>query len=214
MLESNFPKLNELTVFASIKLIRDSDVTDQERSSAEALLYLSLRSISGWFAHIRSTQNECDADQVVNTAIGKLFVGYIRNPDFQFLSCGHLISLVGKITTNERRMAYRRNNRAKRVPQDADGQRLRVESLDLFKGNCPSKSEDPGVEYEHNEQIQRYFQCLTNLDHQRVFLMLTAEFTWAEMATNMNVDLKSVRRLVGQMRRILSPVASRLKQER
>jgi len=38
MLERNFRELNELIVFASIKLIRDSNVTDQERASSEAFL--------------------------------------------------------------------------------------------------------------------------------------------------------------------------------
>jgi len=207
----HFRELDESIVFPWIERLRDKTSTGHERLVAETSLFSSLRPIASWIAHLPSNPREYDTEQVVNDAICKLFVVYVSNPDFRFRSCGHLVRLLGQITTNERRLEYRRNNRAKRVPQDADGHRLPIESLNLVQCDCPSNSQDTTCECENNELIEHCLRWLCDSNHRRVFLMLMADFTWAEMAMKLNVDRKTIRRWVNEMRRILAPRTSRLK---
>ena len=141
--KSRFQELNESTVFAWIEQIRRCSAGELERGLAEAGLYQCLGPVSTWFAHLRTSPPGYDLDQVVNDSICQFMLVYVRNQGFTFHSCGHLVSILSKITTNQRRMSYRRNNKAKRAPHDPDGHSLPIESLNIRACTCRAYSEDP-----------------------------------------------------------------------
>ena len=141
--KSHFQELDETIVFAWIEQIRSCSTSEPKREIAEAGLYQCLAPVATWFAHLQTSPPEYDLDQVVNDSICHFMLVYVRNQEFAFHSCGHLVSILGKITTNHRRMSYRWNNKAKRAPHDFDGHSLPIESLDFRACDCQANSEDP-----------------------------------------------------------------------
>ncbi len=210
MPERYFREINEPILFDWIGLIRNAGASSRERGSAEVSLTYTLYPIADWFAHLGLSRPQFDTDQAVNDAVCKLMVVYVRDPDFHIRSCGHLIGLLRQITTNECRLACRSNRRAKRVPHDIDGRRLRIESLDIVPRHPVSRLDDPARDFERNELIEHCLQSLGNPNHKQVFLMLSAEYTRDEIAVKLKVDRKTVRRWIDQLRRILAPQASSL----
>ena len=136
--KSYFQELEPALVFNWIEIIRSLQSTKYERAAAETALYIGLSPISKWFAYFRSSTPGYDADQVVNDSICQFLLVYVGNRDFQFRSCGHIARILSKITTNQRRMAYRWTNQEKRTPHDLDGHSLPIESLDIAACTCPS----------------------------------------------------------------------------
>jgi len=103
--------------------------------------------------------------------------------------------------------AHRRNNQAKLAPHDPSGHSLPIESLGIGACSHKSNSEDPACTCENSDEVEHYLQLLIENVHQQVFILLLANFTWSEIAIKMDVDLKTVRLWVEQMRRILKPYA-------
>ena len=118
-----FRELKESDLISWIEHIRSANSSDEEKRSSELLLFQSLEPIVRAIARIRENAFDYDAEQIVNDAIYKLFLHYLRDPEFQFRSCGHIVSLLSRITINERRFAFRISGRAKRLPRDDDGHR-------------------------------------------------------------------------------------------
>jgi hypothetical protein len=203
-------ELDTTTLFAWIEQIRNKESTSDKRAAAETSLYQILSPISFWFAQRQPGPSAFDIDQVVNDSILNFMLRYVGNHQFRFHSCGHIVRIVGKITTNQRKMACRWNNKLKRAPKDLDGHPLLIESLDVGTSNCPLTLDDPACMCEDKDQIQQYLHLLSEESHKQILLFLIADFTWSEIATKLFVDQNTVRRLVLQMRRILTPHASRL----
>ncbi len=95
-----------------------------------------------------------EGEQVINNAICNLFLHYLRDPEFQFHSYGHIVSLLSRITLKERRFAFRISGRVKRLPRDDDGNRWPVQSLQSLECDCESNLVDPARVCEMNEQIE------------------------------------------------------------
>lgn len=203
--KSQFQELDPTIVFEWIAQIRSCRVSELERTVAETRLYQCLIPVSTWFAHLRTSPPGYDLDQVLNDSIYQFMLVYVRNQDFAFHSCGHLVSILSKITTNQRRMSYRRNSMAKRAPHDPDGHSLTIESLDILACTCKANSADPASTCEQRDELQHYAQLLSDVNHRQVFRLLVADFTWSEIGTKLEVDAKTVRLWISQMRRILTP---------
>ncbi len=208
--KSHFQELDESTVFAWIEQIRRCSVSKIEREIAEAALYKCLVPVSTWFACLQTSPAGYDSEQVVNDSICQFMLVYVRNQGFEFHSCGHLVRILGKITTNQRRMSYRWNNKAKRTPHDLDGHTLPIKSLDIRACTCQSTSEDPACMCEHRDEVEHFSQLLSEDAHRQVLQLLLADFTWSEIGDKLDVNPKTVRLWVAQMRRVLNPQPSHL----
>ena len=138
-----FRELKESDLISWIEHIRSANSSDEEKRSSELLLFQSLEPIVSAIARIRENAFDYDAEQVINNAICNLFLHYLRDPEFQFRSCGHIVSLLSRITINERRFAFRISGRAKRSPRDDNGNRLPVQSLQSLECDCESNLDDP-----------------------------------------------------------------------
>jgi len=208
--KSQFQELDPTIVFAWIEQIRSCSASELERETAEAGLYQCLSPVSAWFAHLRTSPPGYDLDQVINDSICQFMLVYVRNQDFIFHSCGHLVSILSKITTNQRRMSYRWNNKAKRAPHDPEGYSLTIESLEISACTCYANSEDPASTCEQRDEVEHFSQLLSDDSHRQVLQLLLADFTWAEIGTKLDVNPKTVRLWISQMRRILTPHTSHL----
>jgi len=205
-----FRELKESDLISWIEHIRSANSSDEEKCSSELLLFQSLEPIVSAIARIRENAFDYDAEQVINNAICILFLHYIRDPEFQFHSCGHIVSLLSQIAINERRIAFRLSGRAKRLPRDDDGNRLPVKSLQSLECDCESNLDDPACVCEINEQIENLLQWLSDPNHKIVFKLLLEEYNRDEIAVKMEVDCRTVRLWVDQIRRILAPHTSHL----
>ena len=205
-----FRELKESDLISWIEHIRSANSSDEEKRSSELLLFQSLEPIVSAIARIRENAFDYDAEQVINNAICNLFLHYLRDPEFQFRSCGHIVSLLSRITINERRFAFRISGRAKRLPRDDDGHRMQVQSLQNLERDCVSNLDDPACVCEINEQIENLLQWLSDPNHKIVFKLLLEEFTRDEIAVKMEVDCRTARLWVDQIRRILAPHTSHL----
>ena len=206
-----FRELKESDLISWIEHIRSANSSDEEKCSSELLLFQSLEPIVSAIACNRENAFDYDAAQVINNAICILFRHYIRDPEFQFHSCGHIVSLLSQIAINERRIAFRLSGRAKRLPRDDDGNRLPVKSLQSLECDCESNLDDPACVCEINEQIENLLQWLSDPNHKIVFKLLLEEYNRDEIAVKMEVDCRTVRLWVDQIRRILAPHTSSLK---
>jgi DNA-directed RNA polymerase specialized sigma24 family protein len=206
-----FRELKESDLISWIEHIRSANSSDEEKCSSELLLFQSLEPIVSAIARIRENAFDYDAEQVINDAIYKLFLHYLRDPEFQFHSCGQIVSLLSRITINERRLAYSRSIRAKRLPRDDDGNRLPVLSLQNLECDCESNFDGPAHICEMNEQIENLLQWLSDPNYKIVFKLLLEEYNRDEIAVKMEVDCRTVRLWVDQIRRILAPHTSSLK---
>jgi DNA-directed RNA polymerase specialized sigma24 family protein len=205
-----FRELKESYLISWIEHIRSANSSDEEKRSSELLLFQSLEPIVSAIACNRENAFDYDAEQVINNAICILFLHYIRDPEFQFHSCGHIVSLLSQIAINERRIAFRLSGRAKRLPRDDDGNRLPVKSLQSLECDCESNLDDPACVCEINEQIENLLQWLSDPNHKIVFKLLLEEHTRDEISVKMEVDCRTVRLWVDQIRRILAPHTSHL----
>jgi len=205
-----FRELKESDLISWIEHIRSANSSEEEKRSSELLLFQSLEPIVSAIARIRENAFDYDAEQVINNAICNLFLRYLRDPEFQFHSCGHIVSLLSRITLNERRFAFRISGRAKRLPRDDDGHRLPVQSLQSLECDCESNLDDPASVCEINEQIENLLQWLSDPNHKIVFKLLLEDYTRDEIAVKMEVDCRTVRLWVDQIRRILTPHTSHL----
>jgi DNA-directed RNA polymerase specialized sigma24 family protein len=206
----HFRELKESDLISWIEHIRSANSSDEEKRSSEFLLFQSLEPIVSVIARIRENAFNYDAEQVINDAICKMFLHYVRDPEFKFHSCGHIVILLSRITVNERRIAFRLNRRAKRLPHDEAGNRLSVHSLQSLECDCESNLVDSGRVCEINEQIENLLQWLSDPNHKIVFRLLLEEYTRDEIAVKMEVDCRTVRLWVDQIRRILAPHTSHL----
>ena len=205
-----FRELKESYLISWIEHIRSANSSDEEKRSSELLLFQSLEPIVSAIACNRENAFDYDAEQVINNAICILFLHYVRDPEFQFHSCGHIVSLLSQIAINERRIAFRLSGRAKRLPRDDDGNRLPVKSLQSLECDCESNLDDPACVCEINEQIENLLQWLSDPNHKIVFKLLLEEHTRDEISVKMEVDCRTVRLWVDQIRRILAPHTSHL----
>jgi len=203
MHESLSCEIDEAVMRSCIEMLRDAKTSADERGVAEAALFRELMPIAQQFAKRSSLSCVCDVDQIVNDAVYKLLVKYLCKSHFDFRSVGHVVKLLGRITTNTCRMENRRSNQSKRVARDRDGHRLYVQSLNDLLEDCPVNGIDPSYEYENQEYAESCLQCLKNSYHRQIFAMLIADFTWEEMSTSLNVSRKTIRLWVDQVRRII-----------
>lgn len=203
MHESLYCEIDETVMRSCIEMLRDTKASADQKVVAEAALFRELMPIAQQFAKRSSLSCICDVDQIVNDAVYKLFVKYLRKPNFDYRSVGRIVKLLGQITTNTCRMENRRSNQSRRVARDRDGHRLSVRSLHDLLEDCPVNRIDPSYEYENQEYVEFCLQCLKNSHHRQIFAMLIADFTWEEMSTSLNVNRKTIRLWVDQVRRII-----------
>ena len=193
-----------------IRCCRATESMPDERSEVEGTLIGYLTDYAAWFASARMNTHSSDVEQVASGAVSRLFMVYIRDRNFHFQSTGEVIRLLARITTNERRMTYRRENRSKRAPYNREGVRFVIESLGDIERRGLQSEEDPVREYEHKELIDACSQRLDDLNHRQVFRLLIIGFTREEMARELGVDRNTIRRWTNQVRRILAPHFSHL----
>jgi DNA-directed RNA polymerase specialized sigma24 family protein len=203
-------ELDESLLLLWIAQIRSHPPNSDVRKAAEDQLYKSLAPISSWLADLQSNPAGYDREQVVQDSIQRLLEKYVNNPNFHFHSVGHVVRIVSKITTNQRRKAYRWLNQGKRSHHDQDGHSLPIHSFDLGLCDCDSKSDDPACACEQSDEIEYYSQLLQDESHRQVYRLLVAQFSWPEIAVKLGFDLKTVRLRVDQMRRVLAPHAEAL----
>jgi len=110
-------------------------------------------------------------------------------------------------------MSYLWNNKAKWAPQDRNGYSLPIESLDLRSCTFQANSKNPASTCEHRDEIEHYLKMLSKDAHRQVLQLLLADFTWSDIGTKLDVNPKTVRLWVAQMRRILSPHTSHVNRQ-
>ncbi len=203
MHESLYGEIDGTAMRSCIETLRDAKTSADEKVVAEVALFRELMPIAQQFVQRSSLSCVCDRDQIVNDAVYKLFVKYLLRSNFDFQSVGHIVKLLGQITTNTCRMENRRSNQSRRVARDRDGHRLSVRSLDDLLEDYPVNGIDPSYVYENQEYVESCLQCLKNSHHRQIFAMLIADFTWEEMSTSLNVSRKTIRLWVDQVRRII-----------
>jgi DNA-directed RNA polymerase specialized sigma24 family protein len=203
MARDRFSLADEKKILEWIRCIRDASRTFEERSAMELSIHDRLHEIASSLAQDPSNIPGYDAQQVANDAICILLVDYVRESSKEIPSVGHLVQLLVQIVRNERRMLYRNLNRSKRTPRDSDANRQAIESLDMCNCKCGSTDDDPSRICQHQESFNRCMDLLPTTLHQHVFVMLYANSSQVEMAMQLELDPRTIRKLVRQIRSIL-----------
>ena len=202
--------LDETSLFGWLQVIRDSQTSQERRSCAEIMINDSLMPIALGIAKFFSSTRNYDAEQVANDAIDILIEKYLRDTSVSIPTCGHLVSLLHRITLNTRNQALRRANQRKRSPQDLDGNLLSIASIDVGNCTCHANTQDPACICEEKERFERCIQALSAPVFQQVFVMLYANYTRKEIAVALDLEPEIIRIHIRKVRRILESEISYL----